>query len=285
LALQRDNTRPRTQWLVAALAVVVLASGCAQAGQTSAPIQTEVPSATQTAPPPSPTSSGSASEAPALHLVALGDSIAASKLCQCPRYPDVYSRLAAEALDQPVRAENIAVNGATSADLLYRLENMQPFQTAVRGADLITISIGFNDIGPCVVAGTEPKCYATAIAGLKTTLEAIHDKIDTLQGDHPHILRETTYYDYYVGRSEGPQSTPAFHAFYVDQLASLNATICAAVVAHDGLCIDLLPPFNGPAGDQDAGQFLVKDHIHPGTTGHELIAETIDAAGYAPLRP
>jgi lysophospholipase L1-like esterase len=270
---------------VAALALIVLASGCAQAGQASAPIQTEVPSATSTPPPPSPTSSASPSEAPALHLVALGDSIAASKLCQCPRYPDVYSRLAAEALGQPVRVENIAVNGATSADLLYRLENMQPFQSAVRGADMITISIGFNDIGPCVVAGTNPKCYATAIAGFKTTLEAILDKIDALQGDHPHILRETTYYDYYVGRSEGPQSTPAFHAFYVDQLASLNATICAAVVAHNGLCIDLLTPFNGPAGDQDAGQFLVKDHIHPGTTGSELIAETIDAAGYAPLRP
>jgi len=197
----------------------------------------------------------------------------------------VYSRLAAEALGQPVRVENIAVNGATSADLLYRLENMQPFQSAVRGADLISISIGFNDIGPCVVAGTEPKCYATAIAGLKTTLEAILDKIDTLQGDHPHILRETTYYDFYVGRSEGAQSTPAFHGFYVDQLASLNATICAAVVAHNGLCIDLLAPFNGPAGDQDAGRFLVKDHIHPATTGHELIAETIADAGYAPLRP
>jgi lysophospholipase L1-like esterase len=273
------------QWLVAAIAVVVLASGCAQAGQASAAFQTEVPSATQTAPPPSPTSSGSASEAPALHLVALGDSIAASKLCQCPRYPDVYSRLAAETLGQPVRVENIAVNGATSADLLYRLDNMPPFQAAVRGADLITISIGFNDIGPCVVAGTEPKCYATAIAAFKTTLEAILDKVDALQGDHPHILRQTTYYDYYVGRSEGPQSTPEFHAFYMDQLASLNATICAAVVAHNGLCIDLLAPFNGPAGGQDAGQFLVKDHIHPGTRGSELIAETIAAAGYAPLRP
>ncbi len=267
--------------------VAMLLSGCA-AGSTAsqaAPSATQTAVASATPGEQSPTSSGNASEGPTLHLVALGDSIAASKLCQCPRYPDVYSRLAAKALGQPVRVENIAVNGATSADLLYRLENMPPFQAAVREADLIVISIGFNDIGPCVVAGTDPKCYATAISGLKTTLEAIHDKIDALQGDHPHILRETGYYDYYVGRSEGPQSTPEFHTFYVDQLASLNATICEAVVAHNGLCIDLLTPFNGPAGDQDAGRFLVKDHIHPGTTGHELIAETIDAAGYAPIRP
>jgi lysophospholipase L1-like esterase len=164
------------------------------------------------------------------------------------------------------------------------LENMPAFEPAVREADLITISIGFNDIGPCTT-GTDRACYKAAIAGLKTTLEAILKQIDALQGDHPHLLRMTAYYDFFVGSSEGPQSTPAFQSFYADQLASLNATICEAVVAHEGLCVDLQTRFNGPAGDQDAAQFLANDHVHPSTTGHEVIAEAIAAAGYAPLRP
>jgi phospholipase/lecithinase/hemolysin len=72
---------------------------------------------------------------------------------------------------------------------------------------------------------------------------------------------------------------------YADELATLNTTICKAVVAHDGMCVDLLTPFNGPAGDDDAAPFLASDHVHPSTTGHKVIAQAIAATGYAPLRP
>jgi lysophospholipase L1-like esterase len=216
--------------------------------------------------------------------VAVGDSIAASKLCQCARYPDYYSQLAAKGLGQPVRAQNMAVNGATSADLLYRLTNMPEYQTAIRGADLITITIGLNDVGSCT-PGTERACYKAAIAGLKTNLEAILTQIDGLQGSHPHVLRETGYYNFFIGRTGAAQPDSSFLTFYAKQLASLSATICAAVAAHHGLCIELLTAFNGPAGDHDAGSLLADDHLHPSTEGHKLIAQTIADAGYAPLLP
>jgi lysophospholipase L1-like esterase len=216
--------------------------------------------------------------------VAVGDSIAASQLCRCARYPDYYAQLAAEGLGQPVRAQNMAVNGATSDDLLYRLTNMPEYQVAIREADLITISIGFNDIGSCT-PGTERACYKAAIAGLKTNLEAILTQIDGLQGSHPHVLRETGYYNFVIGRTGAAQPDPSFLTFYAKQLAVVNATICAAATAHDGLCVELLTAFNGPAGDQDAGSLLADDHLHPSTEGHKLIAQTIADAGYAPLLP
>jgi lysophospholipase L1-like esterase len=157
-------------------------------------------------------------------------------------------------------------------------------QSAIHDADIITISIGINDIGPC---GTESDraCYDSAIAGLQTNLEALLSQIDALQGDHPHILRQTAYYNLSIGSPGAAQSGPSFQAFYADQLAALNATICAAVVAHGGLCVELLTAFNGPAGDQDAAPLLVDDHVHPSRTGHEIIAQEIAASGYAPLGP
>jgi lysophospholipase L1-like esterase len=200
------GARRQIHWFVGPLTVALLASACA-----AGPISTRLPREAASPNPgrPSPNTRGTASPPPALHLVAVGDSIAASQLCQCPRYPDVYSELAAKALGQPVRAQNMAVNGATSADLLYRLENMGPFQSALREADLITISIGLNDIGSCA-AGTDRKCYDSAIAAVETNLEAILTQIDALQGNHSHILRETAYYNVYVGGLN--QQRPTLHS-------------------------------------------------------------------------
>lgn len=259
---------------LSALTVALLASGCAASPGTTA-------SSDQA---PSPTQTEAASTAPALRLVAIGDSVAAAKKCECPRYPDVYGQLAAQALGQPVWVQNLAIAGTTSSDLLHALKSSRDLQSAIRDADIITITIGINDFGRCG-AESDRTCYDSAIAGLKTNLQALLSQIDTLQGDRRHILRETAYYNASIGGQGATQSGPSFQAFYADQLASLNATICAAIAAHDGLCVELLTAFNGPAGDQDAAALLVDDHVHPSRTGHQLIAQAIAASGYAPLGP
>jgi lysophospholipase L1-like esterase len=259
---------------LSALTIAVLASGCAvspgpaaSAGQATSPTQTAM-----------------ASPAAELRLVAIGDSIAAGGRCECRPYPGVYGTLAAEALGQPVRVRNLAVNGATSGDLLHALRQSDPMQSAIRGADLITLTIGINDISGCG-AESDGACYETAIAGLATNLEAVFTEIDALQGAHLHLLRATAYYNFVIGKPEAEQLGPSFQAFYAEQLTALNATICGAVDAHGGLCVELLTAFNGPAGDQDAAPLLVSDHAHPSSMGHETIAQQIAAAGYAPLRP
>ena len=266
--------RARMPRFLSALIVTMLVSGCA-----TSPSSTASPEQVR-----SPTPTEAASHAPELRLVVIGDSTAAATLCECARFPDLYGQLAAQALGQPVRVQNLAVIRTTSSDLLDALEANPSLRTAIQEADIITITIGINDINPCG-AETDRACYESAIAGLQTNLEALLAEIDTLQGDHPHTLRATAYYNFKIGNPAAAQLGPSFQAFYAEQLASLNGAICEAVAAHDGLCVDLLPAFNGPAGDQDAASLLVDDHIHPSREGHQVIAQAIDASGYAPLGP
>jgi lysophospholipase L1-like esterase len=275
--------------LLGALAAALLASGCAAStgstppsGQVTRPTQTETASPKREAASPSPTEA--ASTTPSLHLVAIGDSIAGATLCRCPRYPEVYGKLAAESLGQPVRVENLAVVRATSADLLEAISSSSSMQSALGGADLITVTIGINDLRPCGTA-TDLGCYDSAIAGLKANLDAILGQVEALQGDHPHLLRVTAYYNSSIGNPQLAQLGPKFQTFYAEQLTALNSTICAAVTAHHGLCVELLVAFNGPAGDRDAAALLFSDHLHPSKTGNETIAQEIAATGYAPLSP
>lgn len=275
--------------LLGALAAALLASGCAAStgssppsDQVAQPTQTETASPNQETASPSPTDV--ASTTPSLHLVAIGDSTAGATLCRCPRYPEVYGKLAAEALGQPVRVENLAVVRATSADLLEAIDSTSSMQSALRDADLITLTIGINDLRPCGT-DTAAGCYDGAIAGLKANLEAILGQVEALQGDHPHVLRVTGYYNSSIGNPQLAQLGPSFQTFYAEQLTALNSTICAAVTAHHGLCVELLMAFNGPAGDRDAGALLFSDHVHPSKTGNETIAQAIAATGYAPLSP
>jgi lysophospholipase L1-like esterase len=264
---------PMRRWL-GGLAVVIIASGCATSpGQSPSKSQATTSAPTETGLP-----------GPALHLVAIGDSIAASTLCACPRYPDVYAKLASAALGHPVLVQNLAKVATTSADWVDSLDSSRELQSKVKEADIITITIGINDLGRC---GTEMDraCYASAIAGLKKNLEAILYNIDNLQGSHPYILRQTAYYNPVIGSSSAARLGPDYLAFYADQLRALNDTICAAIVAHNGACVELLTAFNGPAGDLDAGDLLVDDHVHPSRTGMETIAKQIAATGYAPLQP
>ncbi len=60
---------------------------------------------------------------------------------------------------------------------------------------------------------------------------------------------------------------------------------------HDAVCIDTRTPINGPAWDiealpEPARGALVHggdDHLHLTLTGHQLVAQTIADAGFAPL--
>jgi lysophospholipase L1-like esterase len=271
-----------SQRLLGALLVASVVAGC-----TAGPGATTSPSAIATETSPIltdaalPTPSEEESAAPQVRYVALGDSIAAATICQCPRYPEVFGQLAAEALGQPVRTQNLAVNRTTSRGLLDVLDS-PAYKPAVEDADIITITIGINDINPC---GDESDraCYESGIAEAASNLEAILDQIDTLQGDRPHMLRVTAYYNFEIGKPAVVELGPSYQAFYAEQLAALNAAICASVTEHGGVCVELPPAFNGPAGDQDAGALLVGDHEHPSREGHRVIAEAIAAAGYAPL--
>ncbi len=91
----------------------------------------------------------------------------------------------------------------------------------------------------------------------------------------------------FIGALTSPQppflGDSAFQSFYAGQLDELNAAICRAAEAKGATCVDLVTAFNGPAGDVAPKGLIGPDNKHPTAAGHQLIAKTLDAAGYEPL--
>lgn len=233
---------------------------------------------------PIPASRDPAPSAPApLSLVSLGDSIVSYPACACASYPEVYGELAARALGRPVTVKNLGIGGTTSVDLLHAVRSDPTVRGALLHADIVTITIGINDIGSCE-AGADLECYAAASGTLGPNLEAILGEIGRIEGAHRYILRETDYYNHVIGKADRAELGSSYQALFAQQLTTINSTICATVAAHDGRCVDLLTPFNGPAAKLDAGPFLLPDHVHPSAEGNRIIAAQIAAAGYLPLQ-
>ncbi|MGH2462467.1 MAG: SGNH/GDSL hydrolase family protein [Candidatus Limnocylindria bacterium] len=271
-SVARPAGTTRALWTVA---VTVLLGSCITGTGQSAGPSAGSPSAAV-----SPAASALASPTAQARYVALGDSTAVGILCECPAYPDILGQLASQSFAQPVQWQNLAVVRTTSADLLERLQ-APIHRSALEAADLITISIGINDINAC---GDEIDigCYEGAINDMASNLDAILNEIDALQAGHPHALRATTYYNFKIGHPNVAELGPSFQSFYAEQLAALNAAICDRVTAHGGICVDLVAIFNGAAGNQDAGPLLASDHAHPSREGHEAIADAIAASGFVP---
>ncbi|PZR63016.1 MAG: hypothetical protein DLM71_05765 [Chloroflexi bacterium] len=224
-----------------------------------------------------------ATPATPLSMVALGDSIVAYPACGCESYPQIYGRLAARALGRPVTVRNLGIGGTTSADLLQSVRSDSAVRAALRGADIVTITIGINDIGSCE-AGADLECYGAASGALGPNVEAILAEIGGLEASHRYILRETDYYNHVIGKADRAELGPSYQLLFAQQLTTVNSAICAAVTAHHGRCVDLLTAFNGPAANQDAAPFLLPDHVHPSAEGNRIIAAQIAAAGYLPLQ-
>lgn len=266
----RRPHRATAWWSVVALAVGLAAgllAGCGGASQAS------------DAPPAATTR--------ALHLVGLGDSIAGAGHCgECQSYVWRLGPLASDRLGRQVLVDNLARNDDFTAGRLSGLVTSDaPTRAALAAADIITIGIGWNDWqGPCHWEGHEG-CLQRGQKTVERNLGVILDEIATLRAGAPTAIRVVTYADRYAGKPDLAETWDAkdvdparIEAMFRDALASFNAMSCEVAAAHDAVCVDVLPAFNGAHGDRPIPSDL------DGTQAQmDLIASTIDAAGYAPL--
>jgi lysophospholipase L1-like esterase len=199
----------------------------------------------------------------------------------------LYGDVAAKALGRNVEVTNLATNDSLeSGQLLARIQTDQRHKDAIASADLLTLQIGWNDWqGPCSWPNDEP-CWTRGSAGVEKNLAAILDEVATLRDGKPTAVRVVTYYNPWVGPLEGPDAEitgdPAFQTYWVEHLKGFDNMICRVAESRGAVCVDLLTAFNGPTGDTNAGESIGPDGSLS-AAGHELIAKTIGAAGYAPL--
>lgn len=232
-------------------------------------------------------SSEATSPSASLSLVGLGDSLPGAEGCGCTGYIDLYGKAAASALGTAVDVTNLATNdGVDSGQLLERIRSDQSHRDALASADLISVQIGFNDWRACNWPNDDA-CWDKGTAGVEQNLSATLDEIRTLRGGQPTALRVLTYPNMFIGAFTSPQppflGDSAFQSFYAGQLDELNAAICRAAEANGAACVDLVTAFNGPAGNVAPNGLIGSDNKHPTVAGHELVAKTLDAAGYEPL--
>jgi lysophospholipase L1-like esterase len=269
----------------------------------------------------------SATALPALckdNYVALGDSIAAGYLSTgysddltIPNKGFVY--LFDEFLNQQghkTKLANLAQNGMPSSGLnmlsallnpelpprfglLDQLRNDDAVRKAVRKAEILTISIGGNNVLPAALAWLNPQqgpAVATAMAQAGIT---------AFQNDWPAILEEiraltdaplyviTLYNPYEVfGYPSLPFYNPAFYAFTEASVTRINAVINDEQLRSDyGYKVaDVYSAFRGktpvltqistlspPTGDPFNDLLNAVGAVHPTDAGHAVIAQSIVA--------
>lgn len=243
---------------------------------------------------PTSTSSANPQADDGMSLVGIGDSIpGAGGDCdqRCDSYVVLLADAATVALGQDVSVTNLGANTSVTAQALAAtVHTDEDVRATIAAAEIIVITVGFNDWeGPCSWQGKEG-CTTRGTATVSRNLGAILDDIVELRAGQPTAIRVTNYYNYSIGNPGALAAwgvpageEQAFAEFYASALAELDTAICEAAEEHDALCVDLVVPFNGADGSTDAGDLLGGDHLHPSQKGHQLIADAVAAAGFAPV--
>jgi lysophospholipase L1-like esterase len=269
----RDSNR---SILVAFAFLAVLLSGCA-------PASTPVPPATETSiPPPRPWS-----------LVVVGDSIAYNSPMVCPGctgFVDRYADAIFEASGHPVKVSNLSQLRLQVDPLLEELKTDASRRDALADADIIIVSIAFNDTpwlrsdDPCDGPnGDKPDwwkydatCAAAAAEIFRPKFESVYAQIVALREGKPTIFRTINRYNDWIGWT-GEATRVVLDAW--------SAMVCETAQANGFACADIYHTFNGPAGLTPSGDLLGKDYTHPSDKGNEVIARVLTDLGYAPLVP
>ena len=276
----------RSSLLVLAFLAVLLC-GCA-------PASTPVPMARETPiPPPTPWS-----------LVAVGDSIAVNSSMVCPGcigFVDRYADAIVEATGHPVKVSNRSQPMLRVDALLEELKADASRRDALANADIIIVSIAFNDTpwlrsdDPCDGPnGNKPDwpkynttCAAAAAEIFRPKFESVYAQIVALREGKPTIFRTINRYNDWIGwigeagETNPPEATDATRVV----LDAWSTMVCETAQENGFTCADIYHTFNGPDGLTPSGDLLAKDYTHPSDKGNEVIARVLADLGYAPLVP
>jgi lysophospholipase L1-like esterase len=263
--------------------VLALVAACSESARSQTPSSQ---GGADRGPSESPTTSWS--------YVAFGDSVTfGSGDVSGASFVGILARLIEEHGRVSVAVHNLAFDGGTSQDLLDALQHNPDFQQALAHANLLTIDIGGNDIESGLEAYSTKtcggqdnrECFRTGLAAFKGRWAAILAIVVKARPPSVAAIRVLTAYDNFVGNAQAAANLgPTIARDIGPYLDELNDYRCSSAMAYGIPCVDIARAFNGPSRHGAIPSDLMgSDGIHPSAKGHLLIAQTIDAAGYAPL--
>jgi lysophospholipase L1-like esterase len=257
----------------------------------------------------------------AWNLVVLGDSTNRPDSCDgCAGYVSDYAQAIQRQTGMAVNVQNDSavrlsnVPGGDASALLAQILTSPSIRRDITTADIIVISIGFNDTpwgrldDPCNAAprfpvvhwsAITPGCTDRVVADYKHTLDEILTQVDTLRGcgEMPGVppcsqrgardtlIRIVTVYNATIGDTVDPGwDSPAAVAATIRGDDMMVHAQCEVARFHGGRCADIYHVMNGPHANEPAAAYLAQDYTHLNRRGHEAAAAALIKLGPAPLR-
>lgn len=186
----------------------------------------------------------------------------------------VYQRIAQSRLQSSVVSTNLGVNGMTSAELKQRLQGNPMTRQAIKSSDIITISIGGNDLIRAAKAGIRQPNRLSL--DLRRSLQECKQNFGAIMGTliqlkagmrKPYIIRMVGLYNPYPQVAEATDWVRQFN-YYASQYSN---QICGFASIYS--------EFSG-----NERRLLSFDHVHPNGRGYHVIAERLDSLGYGRLK-
>jgi hypothetical protein len=300
---------------VSLIALAVSLSACSGSATSSS---TRESSASSGATSAGPTSAAQ----PSWNLVVLGDSTNRPDECDgCAGYVSDYAlaiqRQAGAAVnvqnDSAIELSNLPPVDASA--LLAQIFTDAAVRRDIANADIIVISVGFNDTpwnrldDPCDAAPHYPivhwstitaACTDRVVADYKHTLDQILTQIANLRGcgempgvppcsqrgQRDTLIRVVTPYNSTIGDHVDPSwNSPAAIPPTIRGNDMMVHAQCEVVGWHGGRCADIYHVMNGARGDRPAAAYLdPQGYTHLNQRGHQAAAAALIKLGLAPLR-
>jgi lysophospholipase L1-like esterase len=206
---------------------------------------------------------------PRWDYVALGDSLAVGVGAR-RGYVTRYTEQLRSDTGARVRTINLGVSGQTSTQLLFSLRHDPAMRKDLRGAEVVTLNIGLNDLGQAsgsyeagICGGPQNKaCLRETVNKVEQNWDAIIEEILTLRSTEETIIR-TSGFGY----------TPRVGKLFEPYVVETTRHIAATTAEND------IPSVEVRLGD--AG--MSKDDLHPNDSGYRVIADRLADLGYEPL--
>ena len=179
------------------------------------------------------------------------------------------------------------MGGSTSDDLVKALQPGGDAARQVRGADIVAVTIGANDMARARSEWEQDgcvTCFDKVAARIKANVVKIVRLARADAGRDPVEVLVTTYWNVFEEAAADDHSPQRAAYTAMSDLATrrANVAICAAAEQENAACVDLYRPFKGDGSD-DASPLLADDRDHPNAAGHQLIAVRLAASGWREL--
>ncbi|GAB1691649.1 SGNH/GDSL hydrolase family protein [Krasilnikovia sp. M28-CT-15] len=203
-----------------------------------------------------------------LTVVTFGDSVAAGTDCDCTPFPDLYAgRIGAHSI-------NLAEAGSTAADVAAELDTDEGTE-AVRGANVVLLMAGANDVADAFDANTGEQGYAQAADSVQREVTAALTRVRELRGPGVEVL----VVGYWNVVEDGDVARVDYGDDGVAEAASATRytddALRRAAAAGGAAYLDTSAAFKGADGRANPTALLAEDGDHPNARGQAAIAAAV----------